>query len=193
MTSHPQILGVLKGIIRGYRNHRPGDHLHPYSRDIKILLGLAAAIALIIASPTIAQAHDRKPQTLILYSENVSLDLVDTSQPGVDHGDLFHRKLNLSRTLGGKVIGIGYTQGEVVAHDAERDIRRVFLQAFLPKGKLFLVGMSDLPLGTTPDPGWINEYAITGGTGKYAGVTGEMTAQLLEDGKSFKNTLVYQK
>lgn len=160
---------------------------------MKILLGLVAAISLLISAPTIAQAHDRKPVTLILYSENVALDLVDTSKEGVDHGDLFHRKLNLSRTLGGKVIGVGYTQGEVIAHDAERDVRRVSLQAFLPKGKLFLVGTSDLPLGTTPDPGWINDYAIIGGTGKYAGVTGEMTAQLLADGKSFKNTLVYRR
>ena len=80
----------------------------------------------------------------------------------------------------------------MIAHDDKRDIRRVLLQAFLPKGNLFLTGTSDLPIGTTPNPGWVNNYAIIGGTGKYAGATGTMTAVLLADGKTFKNTLLYR-
>ena len=163
-----------------------------YDRSMKLLAAMATAIALLIATPSVASAHDAKPTKLVLYSENAALDLVDTSKAGIDHGDLFHRKLNLSRTLGGKVIGIGYTQGEVIAHDDKRDIRRVFLQAFLPNGTLFLTGTSDLPIGTTPDPGWVNTYAIIGGTGTYAGSVGTMTARLLADGKSFKNTLLYR-
>jgi len=159
---------------------------------MKTLAAIATSIALLIATPTVAAAHDPKPTKLVLYSENIALDLVDTSKPGIDHGDLFHRKLDLSKTRGGKVIGVGYTQGEVIAHDDKRDIRRVLLQAFLPKGNLFLTGTSDLPIGTTPNPGWVNNYAIIGGTGKYAGATGTMTAVLLADGKTFKNTLLYR-
>jgi hypothetical protein len=159
---------------------------------MKTLAAIATSIAILIATPTVATAHEPKPKRLVLYSENVTLDLIDTSKPGIDHGDLFHRKLNLSKTLGGKVIGVGYTQGEVIAFDDKRDIRRVMLQAFLPGGNLFLTGTSDLPIGTIPEPGWVNTYAITGGTGKYAGATGTMTAVLLTDGKSFKNTLRYR-
>lgn len=151
------------------------------------------AAAMTLATPGIAAAHDAKPKKLVLYSENVALDLVDTSKPGIDHGDLFHRTLTLSRTLGGPVIGTGYTQGEVIFHDTNRDIRRVMLQAFLPKGNLFLIGTSDLPLGALPEPGWTNSYAIIGGTGIYAGANGTMTAVLLADGKSFKNTLTYRR
>jgi hypothetical protein len=160
--------------------------------SVKPLVAVVTSIALLVGVPTIAAAHEPKPKKLVLYSENVALDLVDTSKPGIDHGDLFHRKLNLSKTRGGKVIGVGYTQGEVIAFDDKRDIRRVHLQAFLPGGTIFLTGTSDLPIGTTPNPGWVNTYAITGGTGKYAGATGTMTAVLLTDGKSFKNTLRYR-
>lgn len=153
---------------------------------------VVCAIALSLTTPGVATAHEAKPKKLVLYSQNTALDLVDTGNPGTDHGDLFHRKLTLSRTLGGPVIGTGYTQGEVISFDNNRDIRRVMLQAFLPKGNLFLVGTSDLPLGALPEPGWTNTYAIMGGTGRYAGAVGTMTAVLLADGKSFKNTLTYR-
>ena len=125
------------------------------------------AAALTFATPGIAATHEAKPKRLVLYSTNVELDLVDTSKPGTDHGDGFHRTLTLSRTLGGPVIGTGYTQGEVIFHDANRDIRRVMLQAFLPKGNLFLIGTSDPLLGALPEPGWTNTYAIIGRTGKF--------------------------
>lgn len=161
-------------------------------RAITALAAVACAAAMTLATPNLALAHDAKPKRLVLYSQNTSLDLVDGSKPGTDHGDLFHRTLTLSRTLGGPVIGTGYTQGEVIFHDNSRDIRRVMLQAFLPKGNLFLVGTSDLPLGALPEPGWTNTYAIIGGTGRYAGAVGTMTAVLLPDGKSFKNTLTYR-
>ena len=163
----------------------------PRRAFIAFVAVMCAAI-MTLATPGIAAAHEAKPKRLVLYSENVALNLVDTSKPGTDHGDLFHRTLTLSRTLGGPVIGTGYTQGEVIFHDNNRDIRRVMLQAFLPKGNLFLVGTSDLPLGALPEPGWTNTYAIIGGTGKYAGAVGTMTAVLLSDGKSFKNTLIYR-
>lgn len=159
---------------------------------MRLAAAIAASTALLLGTPSVVSAHEAKPQKLVLFSENVSLDLVDTSREGIDHGDLFHRKLDLSRTRGGNVIGVGYTQGEVIAFDDKQDIRRVFLQAFLPKGTLFLVGTSELPIGTTPEPGWTNNYAIIGGTGKFAGATGTMTAVLLADGKSFRNTLLYR-
>ena len=163
----------------------------PRRAFIAFVAVMCAAI-MTLTTPGIAAAHEAKPKRLVLYSENVALNLVDTSKPGTDHGDLFHRTLTLSRTLGGPVIGTGYTQGEVIFHDNNRDIRRVMLQAFLPKGNLFLVGTSDLPLGALPEPGWTNTYAIIGGTGRYAGAVGTMTAVLLADGKSFKNTLTYR-
>jgi hypothetical protein len=46
--------------------------------------------------------------------------------------------------------------------------------------------MSKLPIGTLPQPGWTDTYAVIGGTGKYAGARGSERLTLLEDGKTYK-------
>ena len=149
--------------------------------------GVATGTAPVSAEP------NKKPKVLVMYSENRSLVRVDTNQSGIDHGDLFHREDALSRQLNGPVIGVSYSQAEVISHHPESnvDVRRVLIQSFLPKGRMYFMGTSELALGTTPAPGWTNSYAILGGTGIYAGARGTMTLELLPDGKSWKSTAKY--
>lgn len=148
-----------------------------------------------ISTGTVAvnAAPKDKPKLLVMYSENKSLVRVDTNETGIDHGDLFHREDALSRTLNGPVIGVSYSQAEVISHHPESnvDVRRVLIQSFLPMGRMYFMGTSELDRGALPAPGWTNAYAILGGTGIYAGARGTMTLELLPDGKSWKSTAKY--
>ncbi len=149
--------------------------------------GIATGTANVSAAP------NNKHKILVMYSENKSLVRVDTNEAGIDHGDLFHREDALSRTLNGPVIGVSYSQAEVISHHPETnvDVRRVLIQSFLPKGRMYFMGTSELDRGAIPAPGWTNAYAILGGTGIYAGARGTMTLELLSDGKSWKSTAKY--
>lgn len=170
-------------------------------RRILLQSVLAVAISTLIISiltistgaiPVNAAPKD-KPKVLVMYSENKSLVRVDSNETGIDHGDLFHREDALSRTLNGPVIGVSYSQAEVISHHPESnvDVRRVLIQSFLPKGRMYFMGTSELDRGALPVPGWTNSYAILGGTGIYAGARGTMTLVLLPDGKSWKSTAKY--
>ena len=46
--------------------------------------------------------------------------------------------------------------------------------------------MSKLAIGTLPQPGWTDTYAVVGGTGKFAGARGTERLTLLEDGMTYK-------
>jgi hypothetical protein len=157
---------------------------------------LVVAVVTLTTATGIATANATprdKPKVLVMYSETKSLVRVDTNAPGVDHGDLFHREDALSRKLNGPVIGVSYSQAEVISHNpaSNVDVRRVIIESILPKGRMFFIGTSELVLGTTPPSGWTNSYAITGGTGIYAGARGTMSLELLADGKSWKSTTTY--
>jgi hypothetical protein len=160
---------------------------------------LVVTVAMLTMTPlttgitTASAVPKEKPKVIVMYSETKSLVRVDTSAAGVDHGDLFHREDALSRKLNGPVIGVSYSQAEVISHNpgSNIDVRRVLIESILPKGRMFFIGTSELVLGTTPPSGWTNSYAITGGTGIYSGARGTMKLELLADGKSWKSTTTY--
>jgi hypothetical protein len=158
---------------------------------VSVVLGsLIAGFVLGLTAPAVAAHPKDKEHVLVMFSEGRGLSYVDDNAPGIDQGDLFARENALSFTLGGPVIGVSYSQGEVIAHDPEAnsDVRRVFIENLLPKGRIYMMGVSELQRGTVPKPGWVNSYAIIGGTGKYAGARGTMSLVLLPDGKTFKGT-----
>jgi len=164
------------------------------ARSLRSLLIVAVATLTMAAGISTANAASKdKPKVLVMYSENKSVVRVDTNEAGIDHGDLFHREDALSRKLNGPVIGVSYSQAEVISHNpgSNVDVRRVLIESFLPKGRMFFIGTSELDRGTVPAPGWTNSYAILGGTGIYAGARGTMTLKLLSDGKSWKSTATY--
>ena len=154
-------------------------------------MSMAAALVGVVSvsvAPMVQAAPKGKEQVLVLYSENRGLHVFDDNTSGIDHGDLFARENAISLTYGGPVVGVSYSQGEIIAHDPvnNTDVRRVFIQTLLPKGRLFGMSISELDRGAVPEPGWVNSYAIVGGTGKYAGARGEMTLILMPDGKTFR-------
>lgn len=153
-----------------------------------IRLTLAIAAALLLVAPAARAADSGGTRTITFYAETRSLARVDANQPGADNGDLVHREFAMSRTRGGPVIGVTYSQSVVVAYNPESkvDVRRVETEKVLPGGELYTSGLSQLAIGTIPQPGWTDVYAIVGGTGKYMGARGTERLTLLEDGKTFK-------
>jgi len=163
-----------------------------------ISFALAAAAGLVLAgavtSPAVAapQSHHSNVTSLVFYAENRSVVRVDADADGaLEHGDMVERELALSRTLGGPVVGVSYSQGEIVAYKPETksDVRRVNIQNQVPGGELFATGLVEYSALALPTPGWQESYAIIGGTGKYAGVRGTEQLTLIEDGKTFKVVL----
>lgn len=154
---------------------------------VSMLAGTAAMFSAPAANA--APSADKKAATtLVLYAENRGIARIDNNAVGPDNSDLVHRELALSFTLKGPVIGVTYSQAEIVAYNpvAKIDIRRVETQKSLPGGLLFTAGISKLAIGTLPQPGWTDTYAVIGGTGKYAGARGSERLTLLEDGKTYK-------
>jgi hypothetical protein len=163
-----------------------------------IPLGLLSVVTAVLLAPVAhaepgsqSNSDNKNTTTIVLYSENRGIARIDNNQPGTDHGDLVHRELALSKTRKGPIIGVSYTQATVVAYNPEAkiDVRRVDIERQLPGGWLFSRGMSKLPIGTVPQPGWSDTYAVIGGTGKYTGARGYERLLLLEDGKTFKLTI----
>jgi len=159
------------------------------------VLMIGASVALVVfSSPVVhavSMAAPKGATTLVLFAENRGIARLDNNAQGPSNGDLVHRELALSRTLGGDVIGVSYSQSEIVAYnpEAKTDIRRVDVEDSLPGGWLFIRGMTKLPIGSVPQAGWTDTYAVVGGTGIYAGVHGYERLTLLADGKTFKVVL----
>ena len=167
-------------------------------KRIFISFGVVMAANLLVASSAISPAvaaprsDETTVTTLVFYAENRGVARIDNDADGtLEHGDILHRELALSRTRTGEIVGVSYTQSEIIAYKPEAgvDIRRVNSQKQLPGGDLIIIGLSSLPVGTVPQPGWQETYAIVGGTGKYEGARGSEKLTLLEDGKTFKLVL----
>ncbi len=148
----------------------------------------AAAMLTAPAANAAPSADKKAATTLVLYAENRGIARIENNAPGPDNSDLVHRELALSYTLKGPVIGVAYSQAEIVAYNpvAKTDIRRVDIENQLPGGWMFIAGMSKLAIGSLPQPGWTDTYAVIGGTGKYAGARGTERLTLLEDGTTYK-------
>jgi hypothetical protein len=162
---------------------------------LTVVTALLLAPAAHAAPAAQGTADSKASTTIVLFAENRGIARIENNQPGTDNGDLVHRELALSTTRNGPVIGVAYSQATVVAYNplAKVDVRRVDIERQLPGGWLFIGGMSKLPIGTVPQPGWTDTYAVLGGTGKYAGARGTERLLLLEDGKTFKLTITLLK
>jgi hypothetical protein len=162
--------------------------MHVIASSVILSVVAATAIGLPAAAQAVPAADKPGTTTIVLYAENRSLARVEEGQVGADHGDVVMRELALSRSQAGPVIGVSFSQSTIVAYNpqAQVDIRRVDTQKKLPGGMLLTQGLTRLPIGTVPQPGWADTYAVIGGTGKFAGARGTERLTLLEDGKTFK-------
>ncbi len=165
-----------------------GRRLLVLRRTARLVLLTATASVLVAPVASAATASVDHAKTIVLFAENRGIARIENNAAGPDNGDLVHRELALSRTRAGAVIGVAYSQSEIVAYNPEAkiDVRRVDIQDSLPGGQLFITGTSKLAIGSVPQPGWTDTYAVVGGTGKYAGARGTERLTLLEDGKTFK-------
>ncbi len=162
------------------------------SRAVRLSMTAAAIIGLMLAvNVPAASAKDKNTNVkLVVYSKTVGLHTQDGNSSGIDHGDLFYREQAISLTPGGPIIGVAYSQAEVVSHHEEDnvDVRRITIQEKLPKGVLYVNGLTELVRGELPRPGWTATYAVVGGTGKYAKARGTSSLLLMPDGMTFKVT-----
>ncbi|MFM8350524.1 MAG: hypothetical protein ACKN9D_05605 [Actinomycetales bacterium] len=110
---------------------------------------VALAMGAVVLAPA---AHAADTTTIVLYAETRGIARIDTNAPGPDHGDVVDREYAMSRTLGGPVIGVTYSESIVVAYNpqAKIDVRRVDTQKVLPGGTLATTGLSELAIGTLP-------------------------------------------
>ena len=156
---------------------------------------LAVAASAILMAPAAAAAPSSGGTTFVVYAENRGIARIDNNAQGPDNGDLVHRELALSRTLKGPVIGVSYSQSEIIAYNPESkiDVRVVDIEDSLPGGWIFFRGVGQLPIGTLPQPGWTATYAVIGGTGKYADARGVKRLTLLADGVTFKAVITLVK
>ena len=148
---------------------------------------LVFAFALISAPAASSAPKDNGIEKITFFGENRSIAYVDLNAKPGDHGDKYFREVALSKTINGPVIGVIYSQSEVVAFDpvTKTDVRRVHLQVMLPGGDLFFEGLSEVELGKPVTAGWSDTYAVVGGTGKYSGSTGTAKLTLLPGDKVF--------
>lgn len=165
-------------------------------RSLSVGTAAAACVFLVgsAISPAVAvpQSHHGNSTSLVFYVENRSVVQADADADGaLESGDMVQRELALSRTRGGSVIGVSYSQGEIVSSrpDAKTDLRQVNIQNQVPGGELFATVLVEYSALALPTPGWQEPYATIGGTGKYSGARGSGTMTLLDDGKTFKIVL----
>ncbi len=156
---------------------------------------LAVAASVILLAPAASAAPSSGGTTFVLYIENRGIARIDNNAQGPDNGDLVHRELAISRTLKGPVIGVTYSQSEIIAYNPESkiDVRAVDIEDSLPGGWIFYRGVTQLPIGTLPQPGWTSTYAVIGGTGKFADARGVKRLTLLADGITFKAVITLVK
>ncbi|MBU3702603.1 MAG: hypothetical protein FGM58_11220, partial [Acidimicrobiia bacterium] len=147
-----------------------------------VLTLVVAAVTTSIASCSGAAGSSSATTRITLYAENTSLVRVDGNATGPDNGDLVHRRLSLSFSRGGPVIGSAWSQSEIVDVDTDTkvDLRGFDGELSLPEGWIFVRGMATLPIGTVPQPGWTDTYAVIGGTGAYEGARGTERLTLLD-------------
>ena len=153
-------------------------------------IAVIAAVGVVFASGAGADAgKSGKSDRFVVYTGSRDRQVIDRNQAGPDNTDLVHHAHAVSRTRGGPVIGDAYAQSEVVALDTSKgtDVRRVEIEYAVPGGWIFTRGISTLPIGTFPQPGWTATYAVVGGTGKYAGARGSEKLSLLDDGVTVKH------
>ena len=148
---------------------------------------LVSAMAFISSPAANSAPKDNGIEKINFFGENRSISYVDLNGRPGDHGDKYFREVALSKTINGPVIGVIYSQAEVVAFDpvTKADVRRVNLQVMLPGGDLFFEGLSEVELGKPVKAGWSDTYAVIGGTGKYFGGTGTAKLTLLPGDKVF--------
>lgn len=165
---------------------------------LRLTVLLTVLTALLVTAG--AAAARTPPSVFTVYKQRTSSQMVvastgemTTDMSGATVGDTQIIYGTVARTPGGKAIG-HYRGVAMLLGSAGSDVpmmRWFHAKISLPGGSIFLDDIQQAPnmaamaAGAT-SPRWT--YAVVGGTGKYAGVTGECVSVVTGRGTYFKDT-----
>jgi hypothetical protein len=139
-----------------------------------ILIAAALVAAALIASPTQASSH--KDKALTLTGKTLANEQIDVGEPGPSLGDMNVITEDVYRD--GKRVGTSDISCTVVRIQMPKFAAQCFNTTTLPGGQITAQGIvtSD-QIEQVPF-----QQAVTGGTGAYQGVTGQLTVDEAGDG-----------
>jgi hypothetical protein len=151
----------------------------------KTIIGLLMSAGL--ASSAFAE---KGPNELITYATITAPQYIDVGPKGPSIGDQYMRHGGVSLTPEGAPVGTYDTQAMIVFFDeASKRVTRSFAsELVLPEGTLYKKDFMQSEHGKPLTAGHQHEGAIIGGTGKYAGVRGTYTIEIMPAGKLAKTT-----
>jgi hypothetical protein len=147
--------------------------MNTYLPSPRILLAALAAVvvlaAALIASPSEASHNPSKDKVLTLTGETLATEQVDTGKPGPSLGDMQIITEDVFRN--GKRVGTSDTQCTIVRIDLPKFAAQCLNTTSLPGGQIAAQGVvtSD-QIEQVPF-----QQAVTGGTGAYQGIGGQLT------------------
>lgn len=144
------------------------------------LTALVSAAFIAVGSAFIAapSANAAEPD-FVWYFDRTFREVIDVGASGDSHGDITVTNGNVSKARGGKAVG-SYSTSQVTAYVAipgGRQNRKTDIGITVGKGVIYTTALVAANAGTPPTR--TSAHAIIGGTGTYAGVSGEMILQPL--------------
>lgn len=141
-----------------------------------------------LAHPAAAGDH-----TSVTYADIAAPQVVDIAPAGPSLGDMYMRHGVKRSAPDGPVIGKYFTQATVIFLDAAagESARSYFSEQILDDGSIYMADIVETAHGRPVDPGHAHEGTVIGGTGRYAGIQGTYTVEVLDDGTVAKTTITY--
>jgi hypothetical protein len=150
---------------------------------------LITGIALFIGLNTAAFAE---PLQMVTYADATVPQAVDIMPSGPSVGDMYVRHGSLRSSIGGPVIAEFFTTATIIniSDDLEKSARSFMVEEVYPDGSIYKMDFVQTDHGGLVKEGQQHEGAIIGGTGKYAGILGSYSLEILDDGIA-KTTSTY--
>jgi hypothetical protein len=145
-----------------------------------VLSGVALLLGLIVASPSVGAREDFQ-----LTFGAPTRTSVPIAPPGTTVGNLLVTSGEVFAPRTKKRLGFYATNQITVRSDAAtgREIRKVDLSIALPRGEIFATALIRVVAGKPPTTR--QRFAITGGTGGYAGIQGTLLHDAVADRPEF--------
>ena len=152
----------------------------------KILFSLS--LLLTTTSPALAQDH-----SLVTFAAIEAPQYIDMAPTGLSIGDQYVRHGAILLAADGPVVGEYYSQATLIFLDtaAGKSARSFVSETILPDGTIYKMDIVQSVHGRPMSKGHKHEGAIIGGTGKYSGIRGSYTLELMPSGKLTKTTHTY--
>jgi hypothetical protein len=142
-------------------------------------LGIIVVLRAVSASPNDKDHNNKGHSTLTVVTKNRQIEVVDLGAQGPTQGDMRVTNALLYNDNGREKVG-RFDQFGVMTDPADEAsekahmVERTFTYT-LPGGEISAQGLAPYPKFDSPTPKSVD--AISGGTGKYAGVRGEVSLQ----------------